>query len=251
MKVLAYTALHYGKEYLKEAIQSVKDNVDCHLITYTAIPSYGYTTDMTNPDSSQELRDISKSFDHTIFMDITFRARAENVHRKIAIDYAKTKDYDIVLVVDYDEIWEPSKVQEAIDYAYNSKNGRFGIRGSRWVTLWQSFNEYVTDGFAPIRLLNLHNDLNKEELIEKGFIYHMGYCISDEMMEYKISCHGHKNDFLNNKRWYENKWLNYKRGETEFLHPATEAYWKETQPFDKNTLPDVLKQHPNFKKGLI
>ncbi len=76
----------------------------------------------------------------------------------------------------------------------------------------------------------------------------MGYCISNEMMEYKISCHGHKNDFNNNQRWHEHKWLNYKKGETKFLHPATEAYWQETQPFDKNTLPDVLKKHPNFNK---
>ena len=248
MKTLAYSAIHYGKEYLKEAIESVRVNVDAHLMVYTSLPSYGFTSDMTNPDTERELLNISNGFDHTLWMNITGRATAENTHRQIAIDYARKNNYDIVLVVDSDEVWEPSKVQEAIDYAYNSKNGRFGIRGSRWITLWQSFNEYVTDGFAPIRLLNLRNDLGREELIEKGFIYHMGYCISNEMMEYKISCHGHKNDFNNNKRWHEHKWLNYKKGETKFLHPATEAYWKETQPFDKNTLPEVLKKHPNFNK---
>ena len=246
MKVLAYTAIHYGKEYLKEAIEAVKEHVDIHLLTYTSIPSYGFTTDMVNPDSEQELRVISDQFDHTEFINITGRAKAENVHRQIAIDYAKANNYDIVLVVDSDEVWDTGKVKEAIDYAYNSKNGRFGIRGSQWVTLWQSFNEFVTDGFAPIRLFNLHNDINKEELIEKGFIYHMGYCISNEMMEYKISCHGHKADFDRNKSWYQYKWLGYKRGETKFLHPATEAYWRETEDFDKTKLPEVLKNHVNY-----
>ena len=76
----------------------------------------------------------------------------------------------------------------------------------------------------------------------------MGYCISDEMMEYKISCHGHRADFERNKKWHEDKWMNYKSGETKFLHPATEAYWQEAQPFDKTQLPDLLKNHPNYNK---
>ena len=251
MRVLAFTVCLYGKEYLKESILSVKDNVDTHLIAYTKVPSFGHTTDMINPDSEQELLDICNQFNHVEWMDITGKARAENVHRQFAFDYARKNGFDIIIVVDSDEVWNPGKVKEAIDYAYNSKNGRFGVRGSQWVTLWQSFNEYVTDGFAPIRLFNLNNDLGKEELIEKGFIYHMGYCISNELMAYKISCHGHKDDFNNNKKWHSEKWLNYKRGITKFLHPATEAYWKETELFDKNTLPDILKQHPNFKKELI
>jgi hypothetical protein len=243
--VLAYTALHYGKEYLKEAIEAVKNSVDIHLMLYTREPSYGHGTDMINPDTEEELKAICDQFDHVVWMDIENRAKAENVHRQIAIDYAIKNKFDIVLVVDSDEVWIPERVQEAIDYAANSSNGRFGIRGSQWVTLWKSFDEYVTDGFAPIRLFNLKNDINKEELIEKGFLYHMGYCISDALMEYKISCHGHKNDFRNNSGWYRDKWVNYKKG-VQYLHPATQAYWIDAQPFDKTTLPDVLKKHKRY-----
>lgn len=249
MKVLAFSVLHYGKEYLREAIESVKNNVDEHLIAYTGIPSFGYSTDMQNPDTEAELKEICNEFDHVTWLDITSRnIRAENIHRQIAIDYARQNNFDIILVVDSDEVWIPGKVQEAIDYAYASKNGHFCVKGSQWVTLWKSFNEFVTDGFAPVRLFNLHNDLSKSEHIAKGFIYHMGYCISNELIAYKISCHGHRADFDKNKNWHDKKWLNYKSGQTRFLHPATEAYWQEAKPFDKTTLPDLLKKHVNYSK---
>ena len=247
MKVLAFTVLHYGKEYLRESILSVKDNVDTHLIAYTKTPSFGYGTDMQNPDTEEELKNICSEFDHIWWEDVTGH-RQENQHRQVAVNFARKHGYDIILVIDSDEIWDPSKVQEAIDHAANSRNGQFLVKGSQWVTLWQSFNEYVTDGFAPVRLFNLHNDLMKAEYIDKGFIYHMGYCISDELMAYKISCHGHRADFDSNNKWHNEKWINYKKGETKFLHPATEAYWQETQPFDKTKLPEVLKKHPKYKK---
>jgi hypothetical protein len=34
------------------------------------------------------------------------------------------------------------------------------------------------------------------------------------------------------------------------LHPVAHGIWNAT-PYDKNTLPDILKQHPNFNKELI
>ena len=240
MKVLAYTVCHYGKEWIAKAIESVRDYVDSHLIVYTEHPSFGYSSDLPNPDSEAELKAICDQFPHVIWHK-TAGIAAENTHRQIAIDYARMNGYDIVLVVDYDEIWDSSKVKEAIDHAYNSPNGHFCVMGSQWVTFWKSLNEYVTDGFAPVRLFNLHNDFMKGEHIAKGFIYHMGYCISDELMRYKISCHGHKADFIRNNNWFGNKWLKYQKGTTRYLHPATNAYWIETKDVDFE-LPEILKR---------
>ena len=248
MKVLAFTVLHYGKEYLRQAIESVKDHIDEHLIVYTSLPSFGYTSELKNPDTRQDLQDICDQFQHVTWMDITGDLiHQENQHRNYGTNYASKNGFDVMLVIDSDEVWDRSRVNEAILHAYHSDSGQILVRGSQWVTLWKSFNEYVTDGFAPVRLFNLHNDPSKPEHIEKGFIYHMGYCISDELMNYKISCHGHKADFENNKNWHDKKWTNYQSGVTRFLHPATEAYWQEAKPFDKTTLPDLLKNHPKYK----
>ena len=246
MKVLAFTVLHYGKEYLKYSIESVRNSVDAHYIAYTALPSFGYTTHLKNPDTREELKAICDQFAHVIWDDVQ-GINQENAHRQKAIDYARNNGFDIILVVDYDEVWKPELVNEAIEAAYNSKAGNFLVSGNRWVTLWKSFNEYVTDGFAPVRLFNLKNNLMQPETIEKGFIYHMGYCISDELMAYKISCHGHRADFVRNNAWFEHKWKNYQRGITKHLHPATDAYWYETNDFDKTHLPDILKAHPYYK----
>jgi hypothetical protein len=245
MKVLAATVLHYGSEYLKYAIESVKNSVDEHLIVYTERPSFGFETNKQNPDTKGKLKAITEQFPHVVWRDI-HGVIQENVHRRMFFDYAEKHGYDIILVVDYDEVWIPEKVDEAIKHAYDSKFGNFPVMGSQWVTLWKSFNECVTDGFAPVRLFNMHNDLTKAEHINKGFIYHMGYCISDELMQYKISCHGHRADFDRNNKWFQDKWLGYKSGETKFLHPATQAYWDQARPFDKTKLPDVLKKHEKY-----
>jgi hypothetical protein len=248
MKTLAFTVCHYGSEYLQYAIESVKDHVDNHLIVYTEKPSFGHTTTLANPDTRDDIKAIADQYDHIIWHDVV-NVFQENQHRQKGLNYAKKNGFDIMLVVDYDEIWDSSRVQEAIDYAYQSNNGHFCVKGSQWVTLWKSFNEYVTDGFAPVRLFNVNNNINDSEHIDKGFIYHMGYCISDELMRYKISCHGHKDDFTRNNKWFENKWVNYRSGVTRFLHPATDAYWQDAQPFDKTKLPELLKIHPNYKKN--
>ena len=242
-KVLGACILHYGKEYFKESLASIKDHVDEIVVFYTANPSHGTTTNKVCPDTRDELRAIADQFNCTWF-EIE-NVIAENMHRKKYIDYAKRKNYDQILIVDSDEIHVSEEVPALLEAASKSEFSNIGVAGSQWVTLWKSFNEYVTDGFAPIRVINM-NKKSGQEFIAEGFIYHMGYCISDELMEYKISCHGHRADFEKNRGWLAEKWHGYKKGETKYLHPATEAYWIETNDFDKTTLPQLLKDHPNY-----
>jgi len=239
MKVLAYTPLHYGKQYLKQVIESVKDHVDEHLILYTEKPSYGHASNLQNPDSKQELKSICDEFEHVTWLDVT--ANQENAHRQQAFNYARGRGVKIVLAVDSDEIWNPDYLQSAINKANLGKSYQYGVNGNNWVTFWKSTFEYVQDGFYPIRLFNLANSPGSQEVIggDGIWIYHMGYCISDELMQYKLSCHGHKSEIPTN--WFKDKWLGYVKGETKYLHPATDAYWIET----KNTdfyLPECLKK---------
>ena len=84
-------------------------------------------------------------------------------------------------------------------------------------------------------------------------------------MNYKWSCHGHKDElnpnFLNmynryNKERYD-KWVaneravewmpgKYIHDVSYTLHPVAKEIWRQTKPFDKNELPEVLKNHPRF-----
>lgn len=242
-KTLGAVILHYGKDYFRQSLASIVGHVDEIVVFYTSVPSHGTTTRMECPDTREELRAIADEFKCT-WSEVS-KIGQENKHRQQYIDYAQRKGYDQILIVDSDEVHVSELIPEMLKAASEEPYKRVGVRGSQWLTPYRSFNEYVTDGFAPIRVINV-NKPEGESYIEKGFIYHMGYCITDALMEYKISCHGHRADFENNRRWLKDKWHGFKSGETKYLHPATEAYWIETQPLDKTTLPQVLKDHPYY-----
>lgn len=243
MKTLAYYPIHYGSEYLSYSMQSIRDHVNHIVVFYSSKPTYGHAGGLSNPDRMSDISIICEKW-NAEFIDITgLNISRENQHRQLVFKYASEYNYDLIVAADYDEVWE--NLEEAIEYVSKGSAFQYGIRGSRWYHFWKSFNEVNRDGFNPIRLFNMKNRRGTEELIEKGIIYHFSYAISEKFMRYKISCHGHKDEFANT--WFRDKWLNYKRGETKILHPATDAYWVETESFDKTTLPEFMKEHPTYK----
>ena len=208
MKTLACIPCHYGKEFLPYSIQSIRDHVDHITMFYSSVPTYGFQGNISNPDSAEDIKKICDEFS-VEFIDITgMRISRENKHRMLFFSHAAKHGYEIILSLDYDEVWD--NAEEAIDYAKLGNAFQYGIRGSRWYHFWKNFNEVNRDGFSPIRLFNLNNYPRSEELIEKGTIYHFGYAISEELMKYKLSCHGHKSEFPVN--WLKDKWINYKFG---------------------------------------
>ncbi len=243
-KVLGAVCLHYGKDYFAYALESIKDYVDEIVVYYTSTPSHGTGTHLKCPDTAKELRDIADQFNCTWF-DV-HSIGSETKHRQKYIDYGRKNGYDQILIIDSDEVHDPKEVRSLLEEAAKYDAMRIGVAGSQWITPWQSFNEYVQDGFYPIRVINLKGNPNRDHIVKEGKIYHMGYCINDELMRYKISCHGHAQDFINNDSWYTSKWKGYKKGMTKYLHPATDAYWVETKELDKEAMPDILKKHPYF-----
>lgn len=235
MRTLAYMPLHYGLDYLEPVLKSIRDSVDDILICYTKHPSYGHEGSLKNPDSEEDLRAVCEGF-NVIWQEV--KASRENQHRQYAIDYAQSKGYDIALAVDSDEIWQPDTVKKALQAASNT-GARFNcIAGSNWYHFWKNHKEVNRDGFYPMRIININERNNKQEIIKEGMIYHMGYAISEELMRYKLSCHGHKSEIPGN--WFEDKWLNYKRGVTKYLHPASRDIWVETEDFN-GTIPCLKK----------
>ena len=233
---LAYIPLHYGKQYLDYVLKSIHPFVDTILILYTSTPTYGHNTNLKNPDSGQELKAICDKYNKIEWQDITGSVSRENNHRQLAYRYAQEslrrpngKNFDLVFAVDSDEIWNPEKVEEALHAAYNSGNHFHCIAGSQWYHFWKNHKEVNRDGFYPMRIANLNNNVKNQKIIDKGEIYHMGYALDEEIMRYKLSCHGHKSEIP--ARWFEDKWLNYERGVTTHLHPASRDIWIQTEDF--------------------
>lgn len=239
MKTLAYIPLHYGSDYLKAALTSIDPFVDTILILYSETPTYGHSGSLKNPDTKEVLQSICAEFDKVRWVDITNRRISrENVHRELAYQYAREKGgYDLVFAVDADEVWEQSTIEETLTTAYNSNAFFNHIGHEAWLHFWKGHKEYNTDGFYPLRIVNLNNNNTDHTILNCGRLYHMGYAISEDAMRYKISCHGHKREIA--QTWMHDKWLNYQKGVTTHLHPASQDVWIETKIFE-GKLPDYL-----------
>ena len=163
MKRLSATILHYGSEYLEYALEAVNDSVDEMLILYSTNPTMGHQNrTLRNPDNRDRLKAIADKFDKVTWIDITRSISQETVHRQMYVSYARDHQYDQILIVDSDEVWHPDYVTPALDQAANHDAFRVNIAGKNWFHFWKSFNEYVQDGFYPLRIINVKGQQNRE-----------------------------------------------------------------------------------------
>lgn len=243
MKILCYIPLHYGKEYLFEAIKSINSHVDQILILYTEKPSFGHSTDLICPDSEKELHKIASSAsDKLVWKKI--KIGNEGDHRNLAIDYAIKHGFDLLLAVDADEIWDEDALSRCLNLAFHSTERYFQIKG--FINFYRSFNTICLDGFEPIRITNINNSNKLYKMLE-GRIYHFSYAQSVDIIKYKWTCHGHQNELRPN--WLNEKFINFIPGMQD-LHPVVIGLWNPI-PFDRGTLPLILKSHSNFNKDII
>lgn len=235
MKTLGFCILHYGKEYLEYAIQSVLPVCDKIVILYSQKPSQGHNTDLACPESREELMDICAKY-NCDWIDVN--VGNEGAHTNEIYKYSN--GYDCILRFDADEVFDTEDLKKALDIIAVSPYKRFGINGFKH--FWKSFNHICTDYFQPVRFVK-PNVIEDTTTTIACRIYHFSYAQNDEIIKYKLDCSGHKDEFR--KEWltdiYE-KWT----PETEWLHPASLGVWNKAIPFDKNTLPDILKTHPRF-----
>jgi hypothetical protein len=240
-KVIAVVALHYGAEYLEAAIKAIEPFVEKIIILYSEAPSYGFTTYLECPESREELRYLCFNTSKKIeWYDII--SSAENHHRGFIYRYAE--GFDGILTFDADEVFEPADVQGFIDYCNGSDKRYFGVDG--YVNFWKSFNHACYDGFRPIRYVNLHNK-DGEDLNAKCRIYHFSTAQKMEIMRYKLEIHGHKREIK--KNWLRDIYESWPKDQS--LHLVSNDIWLQAVPFDKNGLPQLLKDHGNFGKGVI
>lgn len=241
-RIIAYCPLHYGAEYLDAAIRSIDPFVEKIMILYAEQPSYGFGSVHRCPESRELLYNIAMAASNKIqWVDI--RADHEGDHRGLIYGYAD--GYDGILAFDADEVFEPADLQRFIDQCMSSEARFIGVDG--YVNFWKSFNWACYDGFRPIRFYNLHNSSGNG--VAKCRIYHFSTAQSFQMMEYKLQIHGHKNEIRNNWLWdVYRAWT--PQNNFGDLHLVAFGLWNAVL-FDKTTLPEILKLHPNYNKEEI
>jgi len=234
--VVAYYPLHYGKEYLRASILSLIDAVDEIVFLYTPRGSYGHRGGLC-PETESDLKNIAMSFPNTRWVSGTYHNEGEHRGRI----YEIAKGADLILACDADEVYNTDELKQALEFAKVSGVRNHGVNG--YVNFFRSFDHEVQDQFRPIRIIN-PNIHGKSVGEVKLTTYHFGCCQSEAIMRYKWAIHGHKDELREN--WLEDIYLNPEH--VEYFHPASLQIWKSLIPFDKSTLPEVLKRHPNYER---
>lgn len=237
MSRIAYIPLLYGASYLREAAMSVAPHVDKIHVLYTKSPSFGHGTTLQNPDTEEMLRERIEPLGKQVEWH-TGNWRSEEQHRNAIFSIAP--DATTILPLDSDEVWSEDDLVRCIDIAERSEGRNFLIQG--WHHFWRSFGYSCQDVWAPVRIIRPQG---RGDVILRGLIYHFGYCITPELMRFKISCHGHHDEWR--KNWFEDKFL---ANAKEDVHPTCLNWWN-AEPFDKTTLPNLLKENPNYWKEVI
>lgn len=243
MKVIAYTALHYGKPYLEWAIRSVIDDVAEFHVIYSAIGSHGHRSDAANPDSRDELYEIARraaGFKLTWHEGVfpTEGAQRDQI-------YSLVPDADIIIPVDYDEVWEEGLLWTALD----AVNDRPEIH--RWRVPFRHYYRsfywcILHDPAYPHRVYNMRAENRDSEatLDTTLAVNHFGYAIPPAYMRYKWEVHGHKNELRRDVDYFADV---YEANRRTDCHPCGSIYWNAewVQPFiAPDYLPDYMMEHP-------
>lgn len=239
---VAFTALHYGTDFLAWALRSVAPWVDRWVFAYAPQPSHGHGTDLDCPDTEGDLLDIVEAnIGGTAFDWYRGDWRTEGEQRDFIYDVAS--DAGAIVVVDADEVWQPGAVPLAIWAAVTS-----GARACRvpFLHFWRGMDYYCQDAAMPTRVLVPSNPPGEGYLNAVPAVLHFGYAIRPEVMFYKWQIHGHLAE-MTPERWAY-WWPMYRdwtpeRGQLTDLHPVNVDYWNARAALP-GLVPPLLDDHP-------
>lgn len=243
MKVAAFTALHYGVDYLEYAIKSVAPDVDEWLFAYSPVGSHGHRTTVQCPESEAELKAAAlRGLDGLPYQWWSANWPHEGAQRDSVYNHT---DADLIIVVDADEVWADGAVVDAIEQGSKQEtlNGRVPF-----IHFWRSFGWVCKDGAWPVRVLRPGMPTG-DTYHDIAPVLHFGYAIRPHMMIYKWHIHGHKAEMRPN--WLDVRFMHWSPDNGNYdLHPTNFDYWN-AEPYAKEQLPDVLSDHPFYDLEVI
>lgn len=257
MKVVGFTALHYGKDYLAYAIRSIIDHIDEYHVAYTAIGSHGHRTQIPCPETRDELYAIASAAAGNKLHWHEGEWPYEGAQRDSIHEYAP--DADAIIVCDADEIWPDGMVQKAISRTIQYPT----IKQFRaeMCHFWRSFYRCILhDPSYPIRVINprgtddkvFYIDAHRKDYIEgvdhRLMIAHLGYAQRPEIVQYKQLTHGHRNEWRKDVDWFADKYLANAQTDT---HPVGSEYWNPERVDPLDYMPRWMQEHPYYHMQVI
>lgn len=242
MKVIAYTALMYGKDFLSYAMTSVSDAVDEYWILYAAEGSHGSRTSIPCPDTRDELYALAAYTAGTKLRWIDGDWNSEGEQRDSI--HKLVPDADVVLNVDADEIWSAGMVERVLSAVTEPRHAFV----SRWrlpfIHYWRSmYRAVLHDPAFPERVILPQVHGGTTDTLNIGqVVHHMGYAQRSEIVRFKLLTHGHRSEFRRDVDWFRDVFMANRQHDT---HPVGSEYWnvEAVDPFALG-LPEYMRQHP-------
>lgn len=240
--IIAFTALHYGADYLSWSIRSVIDYIDKVYIAYTPHGSHGSQTNKPCPDTRAELLAIAEDAAGDKLHWYEGDWYQENEQRNSI--YAEAPNADMILVLDSDEIWRQDMVVRLLRTAWEGDKRFYRARGIHfWRSLWKAT---ATDFAAPERVICPKRPDGMH--ITDNYFAHMGYAQRPAVVEYKQHIHGHRNEWRKDCNWFEDIFM---RNRLTDCHPCHNDNWNMVTVDPLRYLPSIITEHPYFSRTVI
>ena len=241
--VIAYTALHYGSDYLDWSIQSIIDHVDEYHVLYSAVGSHGHRTDVLNPDTREQLYALASDAAGSKLRWHDGEWAHEGYQRDSIHTYAP--DADVILVVDSDEVFADGLAADAIEFAQVA-----GVRNIRlpFLHLWRSFRRgFAHDPAYPVRVICPLVASGETTMPTDKRVWHFGYAQRSEIVAYKVNVHGHRGEWRRDVDWLNDVFLANRQYD---CHPVGSDAWN-CEDIDQSQLPSALLNHPYRELSII
>jgi len=246
-KIVAFTALHYGLEYLQWAARSVIDDVDEWHIAYARVGSHGHRTEIPCPETEQQLRIAATQIAGHKLRWHPGEWNVEGHQREMIYEYAP--DADVIIILDADEIWHDGLVQHAIAYSAQRNDREWRLP---MIHFWRSFRRAVLhDPAYPVRLVWPKRARQEASAYiapraREDMICHFGYAQKLETVKYKLQVHGHRNELR--ETWYNEVYVTNRQTD---CHPVGSVFWNPEDVNPLDWMPAWMESHPNFGKDMI
>jgi hypothetical protein len=251
MKFATHILLFNQDKWIIQNIENSGHFVDKIYISWSDKP-WNYNKNARNDFKNNTNLDIlkkSKYYDKIVIIKGVWDT--EHEQRNACVDMAIKDGIDYLITHDADEFYTYDDFNKLLNDI--KKNPDFDYYTTPWVTFWKDLNnimfrengetimghpEIAINLNRNVRFVSLRKPSGNKVKQLNSLCYHASYVLSDDECWSKINTWGHSHQF-NTKSWFDNKWLNWKPGDT-CMHPITPCLWYGTKYFDKSELPEVL-----------
>jgi hypothetical protein len=255
MKLVGFTELVYGEDYLAYALRSAMPAVDEYFVAYSEEP-LNRRNPYQKPDDYEHMKDLAHSVASEFGKQLTWYENPGNWGRydQRHSVLGRVDEGDIIILTDADEVWRDAGLQKAIDMAIG---GTVRFYRVDMYYHWRSFDHICRrSGELPLRLTNTAYEGKKGkpcQSLHKPVIHEFGFARSPRDMAYKMPSHGHyhKDD---SSSWFHDRWLPWtpEGGPREYLFPEGDgSRFRELQEYDKMKLPEYMREHPYWDETVI